>query len=101
MARRGFLEVRIRLILHSEDAAWWGAQRGRELEPGTFGENLTLEGVDVSGALIGERWRIGDEVELEVAQPRLPCAKLGLRFGDPGMVRRFAQAGRPGATCGS
>jgi MOSC domain-containing protein YiiM len=61
-----------------------------------FGENLTTEGVDVSGAVIGERWRIGT-VELEVAQPRLPCAKLGTRFGDLRMVRRFAEASRPGA----
>ena len=61
-----------------------------------FGENLTLEGVDVSGAVIGERWRIGT-VELQVCQPRLPCFKLGLRFGDPQMVKLFAQAGRPGA----
>ena len=61
-----------------------------------FGENLTVAGVDVSGARIGERWRIGS-VELEVAQPRLPCAKLGARFGDPRMVKRFAHAGRPGA----
>ena len=61
-----------------------------------FGENLTLEGVDASHAVVGERWRVGT-VELEVCQPRLPCAKLGLRFGDPLMVRRFAEAGRPGA----
>ena len=64
--------------------------------PGAFGENLTVEGVDVSGAVIGERWRIGT-VELQVAQPRLPCFKLGLRFGDPKMLKRFAEAGRPGA----
>jgi MOSC domain-containing protein YiiM len=80
----------------SEDVAWWSRELGRELAPGMFGENLTLAGVDVSGARVGERWRIGD-VELEVCQPRLPCAKLGLRFGDPLMVRRFAEAGRPGA----
>ena len=46
--------------------------------------------------MIGERWRIGT-VELEVCQPRLPCSKLGLRFGDPLMLKRFAQANRPGA----
>ncbi len=78
-----------------EDLAWWEAELGRRLGPGAFGENLTVEGVDVSGALIGERWSAGD-VELEVCQPRLPCAKL-LRFGDAGMLKRFAQAGRPGA----
>ena len=80
----------------SEDTAFWEAELGRELGPGAFGENLTTEGVDVSGAVIGERWRIGD-VELEVAQPRLPCAKLGHRLGDPMMVRRFGEARRPGA----
>jgi MOSC domain-containing protein YiiM len=80
----------------SEDIAWWAAQLGRELPYGMFGENLTTAGVDVSGAVIGERWRVGS-VELEVSQPRLPCSKLGLRFGDLKMVRRFGEAGRPGA----
>ena len=79
-----------------EDALWWAARLNREVPPGMFGENLTVEGVDVSGATIGERWRIGT-VELQVCQPRLPCFKLGLRFGDPQMVKLFAQAGRPGA----
>jgi MOSC domain-containing protein YiiM len=81
----------------SEDTAWWALQLERDdLPPGMFGENLTTEGVDVTNALIGERWRIGT-VELEVCQPRFPCYKLGLRFGDPLMVRTFAHAGRPGA----
>jgi MOSC domain-containing protein YiiM len=80
----------------SEDASWWAEQLGRDVDPGAFGENLTTAGVDVSGAVVGERWRIGS-VELEVSQPRIPCAKLGLRFGDPMMVKRFALARRPGA----
>jgi MOSC domain-containing protein YiiM len=80
----------------SEDVAWWSEQLGRELGPGAFGENLTTAGVDVSGAVIGERWRIGT-VELEVSQPRQPCFKLGLHFGDPQMLKRFALASRPGA----
>jgi MOSC domain-containing protein YiiM len=80
----------------AEDIAWWSAELGRELGPGAFGENLTTEGVDVSGAVIGERWRVG-KVVLEVAQPRLPCFKLGLKFEDPKMLKRFAQASRPGA----
>lgn len=79
-----------------EDIAWWEEQLGRELPDGMFGENLTTEGLDVSGALIGERWTIGT-VELEVCQPRQPCSKLGLRFEDLRMVKRFAQASRPGA----
>jgi MOSC domain-containing protein YiiM len=80
----------------AEDAAFWSGELGRALGPGAFGENLTTEGLDVSGAVVGERWRIGG-VELEVAQPRLPCAKLALRMGEPKMVKRFAQASRPGA----
>jgi MOSC domain-containing protein YiiM len=80
----------------AEDVRWWEAELGRQLGPGAFGENLTVEGVDVSGAVIGERWRVGT-VELEVCQPRFPCFKLGLRFGDPRMLKRFTQAERPGA----
>jgi MOSC domain-containing protein YiiM len=79
-----------------EETRAWEAELGRELGPGAFGENLTLEGVDVSGALVGERWRIGTTL-LEVVQPRFPCFKLGLRMGDPMFVRRFGQASRPGA----
>ena len=79
-----------------EDAAWWEQQIGRPLHPGAFGENLTLAGVDVTGARIGERWRIGS-VEFEVSGPRVPCSKLGARMGDPRFPRGFVLAGRPGA----
>ena len=78
-----------------EDIDWWQDVRGDDLADGVFGENLTTEGIDVSGAIIGERWRVGSTV-LEVCQPRLPCSKLGLRFGDLRMVKAFAQASRPG-----
>jgi MOSC domain-containing protein YiiM len=80
----------------SEDTAWWSETLQRELTPGAFGENLTTAGVDVTNAVIGERWRIGT-VELEVCQPRFPCVKLGLKFGDLLMVKRFGEANRPGA----
>jgi MOSC domain-containing protein YiiM len=79
-----------------EETRTWEAELGRELGPGAFGENLTIEGVDVSGALVGERWRIGTTL-LEVVQPRFPCFKLGLRMGAPKFVKRFGQASRPGA----
>ena len=79
-----------------EDTAWWEDALGEALGPGAFGENLTVAGLDVTGALIGERWAIGTTL-LEVCQPRFPCFKLGLRFGDPRMVKGFAEAGRPGA----
>lgn len=79
-----------------EETRLWEGEMGRELGPGAFGENLTTEGVDVSGAVLGERWRVGTTL-LEVVQPRLPCFKLGLRMGDPTFLRRFAHASRPGA----
>lgn len=79
-----------------EDQEWWEATLGRPVEPGAFGENLTLAGVDVTGAVIGERWEIGT-VLFEVAQPRIPCWKLGARMNDPEFPRRFSLAGRPGA----
>ena len=80
----------------AEDYEWWGSELGQELGPGTFGENLTLRGIDVSNALVGERWRVGGTL-LEVAQPRIPCFKLGIRMGSQRFPSRFAAAGRPGA----
>ena len=80
----------------AEDYEWWGAELGQELAPGTFGDNLTVRGIDVSGAEVGERWRAGGTL-LEVAQPRTPCFKLGIRMGSQRFPRHFAAAGRPGA----
>jgi MOSC domain-containing protein YiiM len=80
----------------AEDYAWWGAELNQELPPGTFGDNLTVRGIDVSGAEVGERWRVGGTL-LEVAQPRIPCFKLGIRMGSQRFPRRFAAARRPGA----
>ncbi|MBV9334735.1 MAG: MOSC domain-containing protein [Solirubrobacterales bacterium] len=82
-----------------EDTAWWENELRRGLGPGAFGENLSLRGVDVTQARIGERWAAGSTL-LEVRQPRLPCFKLGLRHSDPFLPRRFARAGRPGAYLG-
>jgi MOSC domain-containing protein YiiM len=80
----------------AEDLEWWAGELGREVPPGSFGENLTLRGIDVSGALVGERWRVGGTL-LEVSSPRTPCFKLGIRMGSQRFPRRFAAAGRPGA----
>ena len=79
-----------------EDLDWWGQRLGWPLECGTFGENLTVEGLDVSDARIGERWRVGTAL-LEVTQPRLPCYKLELRMDRPGFIDEFIDGGRPGA----
>jgi MOSC domain-containing protein YiiM len=83
-----------------EDADFWSAQLGRPLEPGWFGENLRVSGLDVSNARVGERWRIGDTVELEVTMPRSPCATFARWVGgadERGWVKRFATEGRLGA----
>lgn len=82
-----------------EDYAWWEAELGRPLEPAMFGDNLTTAGIDVTGALVGEQWRIGSSV-LRVTGPRTPCWKLGVRMEDSLFPRRFAAARRPGAYLG-
>jgi MOSC domain-containing protein YiiM len=79
-----------------EDYAWWEVELGVQMPSGTFGENLTVRIDALGDALVGERWLVGS-CELEVCQPRLPCYKLGMKMGDPMFVRRFGDAGRPGA----
>ncbi len=75
----------------------WAAQLGRSLRDGIFGENLTTGGVDVDGALLGEQWQIGATVVLAVTEPRIPCNTFRTWMDEPGWVKRFAAAGRPGA----
>jgi MOSC domain-containing protein YiiM len=79
-----------------EEVQAWERELGRDLGEAAFGQNLTTRGLPISDAVIGERWRLGSTV-LEVAQPRQPCFKLGMRIGEPGFVKRFAHASRPGA----
>ena len=79
-----------------EELDWWGDRLGAALAPGTFGGNLTTEGLDVTDARVGERWRIGTTL-LEVTQPRLPCYKLEARMDRPGFIDEFIDGGRPGA----
>jgi MOSC domain-containing protein YiiM len=74
---------------------WWNRELGRALPPGMFGENLTIAGLDEETVAIGDRFAIGTTI-LEAVQPRLPCYKLGVRFGDPMMVKRFMRSGRFG-----
>ena len=80
----------------SEDRAFWSRQLGRELPPGSMGENLALVDVDVTGAKPGERWRVGDAL-LEVTTIRTPCHKLAWALDRPGIEREFQRAARPGA----
>jgi MOSC domain-containing protein YiiM len=77
------------------DYAWWERALGRPLAPGTFGENLTIEGLESAPLQVGDRLVIG-EVVLEVTSPRLPCATLAARMGDDHFIRRFRDARRPG-----
>jgi MOSC domain-containing protein YiiM len=79
-----------------EDYVWWGEEFGRQLEYGEFGENLTTGGIDLTNALVGERWEVGSAL-LEVSEARMPCWKLGFRVGDNQFPRHFLAARRPGA----
>ncbi|BBC35985.1 hypothetical protein SGFS_072790 [Streptomyces graminofaciens] len=80
-----------------EDLDGWERELGRTLPSGSFGENLTTQGLDISGALIGERWRIGPEVVLEVTTSRIPCLTFQQHMGERGWVKRFTRKGAPGA----
>ncbi|MEF9905845.1 MOSC domain-containing protein [Streptomyces sp. P9-A2] len=80
-----------------EDLDEWEGVLGRTLPNGSFGENLTTEGIDLSGARIGERWAIGSEVVLEVTSGRIPCRTFQGHLGEKGWVKRFTRRGAPGA----
>jgi MOSC domain-containing protein YiiM len=80
-----------------EDLDWWQAQLGRALPGGAFGENLTTSGVDVTGARLGERWRVGDRVVLEVSAARIPCAVFAERMGTDDWIKQFTERATPGA----
>jgi len=80
-----------------EDLDFWAARLDRPLGNGVFGENLTTAGLDVNGALIGERWRVGPEVILEVSCPRIPCGTFQGWLAQAGWIKRFTQAARPGS----
>ena len=74
---------------------WRGELPGVDLPPGMFGENLTTEGLFEDAVNIGDRFRIG-EAEVIVSQPRLPCYKLGIKFGRADMVKKFLASRRTG-----
>ncbi|PYY36169.1 MOSC domain-containing protein [Curtobacterium sp. MCJR17_055] len=84
-------------VYADEDAAYFAGQLDRPIPPGLFGENLRTSGIDVTGLVIGERWRIGEVLELEATIPRTPCGTFARRMGIDKWVKRFAEEGRPGA----
>jgi MOSC domain-containing protein YiiM len=79
-----------------EDLAFWAAELGRAVGPGNVGENLTVSGIDCTGAVLGERWQVGDAV-LRVRAARTPCRTFAAFIEVPDMIKRFIAAGRPGA----
>jgi MOSC domain-containing protein YiiM len=82
----------------SLDYDWWSEQLGRTITPGTFGDNLTVEGLESPSIFIGDRFLIGSVI-LEVTSPRIPCVTLAACMGDPDFVKRFRKAERPGMYC--
>ncbi|MEP7055295.1 MAG: MOSC domain-containing protein [Actinomycetota bacterium] len=79
-----------------EDREWWAAELSRELGPGAFGENLTTSGIDVTNAVVGERWRIGT-VTLQVRTPRIPCRTFAGFWQVDALEKRFTAHGASGA----
>lgn len=82
----------------ADDYDWWRAELEQDVAYGTFGENLTIGGVEGRLVNVGDRFTM-DGVVLEVTSHRTPCMTLAARMGDPGFVRRFHKANRPGAYC--
>ena len=85
-------------VYGTPDYAWWSNTLGRELSPGTFGENLTISGFESAGFSIGDRLQVG-AVTLQVTAPRIPCQTLAARMNDPQFVKRFRATERPGVYC--
>ena len=80
------------------DYQWWSNALGKELLPGTFGDNLTISELESASFSIGDLLQVG-AVTLQVTSPRIPCGTLAARMGDPGFVKHFRTAERPGLYC--
>ena len=80
-----------------EELDSWESRLDRPLRNGMFGENLTTTGVEVSGAVIGERWQVGDTVVLQVTGPRIPCGRFRAHMGERGWLKTFTATARSGA----
>jgi MOSC domain-containing protein YiiM len=85
-------------VYSSQDYDWWMSELHTDLAPGSFGDNLTIDGWDASTVCVGDRLQIG-AVVLEVTAPRIPCGTLAARMDDLGFVKRFRAAERPGVYC--
>lgn len=79
------------------DAQRWATELGRPAQPGMFGENFTVRAFSVTDAVVGERWRVGAEVEVQVTSPRLPCSTFARHVQQSRWVRRFSERTDVGA----
>ncbi|KRB59213.1 molybdenum cofactor biosysynthesis protein [Rhizobium sp. Root708] len=77
---------------------WWSAELAQRVQPGTFGENLVIDGLENRIVCVGDQF-IVDDLVLEVTSARIPCATFAARMGDPGFVKRYTKAARPGIYC--
>lgn len=82
-------------LYRSEDYEFWSETLGEVMSPGTFGENLLVEGLSSPALNIGDQLHFS-QVVLEATAPRIPCNVLAARMGDKGFAKRFMQAERPG-----
>ena len=80
------------------DYAWWAQELGKEIPPGTFGENLTVSELESAQFNVGDMLHVADVI-LQVSAPRIPCGTFAARMDDPQWVKRFRQAERPGLYC--
>ncbi len=85
-------------IYGGADYTWWSQELGKELAPGTFGENLTISELESAQFNVGDYLHIGS-VTLQVTAPRIPCDTFATRMGDPQWVKKFRAAERPGLYC--
>jgi MOSC domain-containing protein YiiM len=86
-------------VYGEDDYAWWTAELGRALAPGTFGENLTVTSLASSASVVGDRLHVGGAVVLEVTCGRIPCGTLTAHMGIRAFSQRFRKAARPGLYC--
>jgi MOSC domain-containing protein YiiM len=84
------------LYIYTEaDYQWWQQELSKNLQPGIFGENLTIDGTESASVNIGDLLHIGD-VTLQVTAPRIPCGTFASHMQDPQWVKKFRHAERPG-----
>ena len=85
-------------VYGTADYEWWSKELGREIAPGTFGENLTISELESAHFNVGDYLHLG-EVTLQVSAPRIPCGTFAARMDDSQWVKRFRHAERPGLYC--